>query len=305
MSGSASTKALAVMIFGMSACCSFRRPAETPFSYGETAAVNGGHEYTFGVPPSRSPSSLFRAYEPLLELVSKNAPFSLKFQTSINGERYRSRLRARSLDFALASPDVAIAAEDWGYRIIAKAASRDRLQGLLVVRADSKIRRPRQLIGQRICFASTGDLAGEMMVKLRLHAFGVRAPRDFDAFYTGSGEACAINVAFGLAAAGGIPRDVWESLRQNRQAAAGKLRSIARTEYLPGTAMLARADLPGSDMEYVQQTFLKISSSGVARGALQTAGISGFERTSSGSYDEVWEFLNNYQRAFGTGEVSR
>ena len=261
-----------------------------------TATVRG--EYSFGVLPLHNAVRLFETYEPLIdEINSRVSGFTVRLETARDYPRYETKVRERRLHFVMMNSHLVIPVEERGYRIIGRTA--DMIRGLVLVRNDSNIRRVRDLKATSISFASGTDLPGAMMPKLLLKQNGLDVDRDATHKYVGSPDSAIMNVFMKLSAAGCVSESAWLSFRTRRPDIAQLLEVRWATAPLVGLGILARKDVPREHEQSVARALFGLQQSEPGRRILAAMGISSFQPAGEASYDRVWEFLNDYRRAFG------
>ena len=255
-------------------------------------------EYSFGVMPLHNAVRLFDVYNPLIEEINRHVSgFTIKLETAIDHPHYETKVLQRKLNFVMLNSHLVIPAEERGYVIIGKTA--DNIRGIILVRADSKIRRVADLKGASISFGSRTDLPGDMMPKLLLKQNGLNVDRQAAPKYVRSPESVILNVFYGRTVAGCVPESAWLSFRASRPEIARELVARWRTDPIIGLGLLARNDVPRERVQTVARALFELNASERGREILAALGISSFKPANEATYDRVWEFLNDYRRAFG------
>lgn len=255
-------------------------------------------EYSFGVLPLNNPVRLFESYEPLIDEVNRRAPgFTVKLETAKDYPTYEAKVRDRRLAFLIMNSHLVIPSEERGYLIIGRSA--DTIRGFIVLRRDSTVRAVRDLEGASISFPSSTDLPGAMMPKLLLKQSGLDIDRQTSPRYVGSPDSALMNVYFKHTAAGCVSESAWLSFKARHPEVAEMLEVHWQTTPLIGLGLLARNDIPREHIQAVAHALFGLDESAGGRKILAGLGMSGFVPASEASYDRVWEFLNDYRRAFG------
>jgi ABC-type phosphate/phosphonate transport system substrate-binding protein len=255
-------------------------------------------EYSFGVLPLNSAVLLFETYQPLIDEINSHVSgFTVRLETAKDHPQYEAKVRERRLHFVMMNSHLVIPAEERGYEIIGRTA--DKIRGLVLVRNDSGIRRARDLKAASISFASGTDLPGAMMPKLLLKQNGLDVDREATNKYVGSPDSAILNVFWKLTAAGCVSESAWRSFRARRPDMAQSLEVRWATAPLVGLGILARNDVPPEHVQSVAQALFGLQESERGRKILESMSISSFQRADEATYDRVWEFLDDYRRAFG------
>ena len=196
-----------------------------------------------------------------------------------------------------------IPTEERGYRIIGRIA--DGVRGLVLVHADSNIRRASDLKSASISFASSTDLPGAMMPKLFLKQNGLDVDKQASPKYVGSPDSAIMNVSLKRSAAGCVSESAWLSFRARRPKIAKSIEVRWATAPLVGPGILARNDIPREHVQSVARALFGLQQTERGRKILAGVNISSFQPANEASYDRVWEFLTDYRRAFGSKPTLR
>lgn len=255
--------------------------------------------YRFGVEPERPVRRLSERFGPLIDHINAQVSgFQVELESALTYSAYLRRVRAARFDFGLFEPNLVLEAERLGYRVFARTGRSDRIAGVIVARRDANIRRLADLKGKAVCFGSPDALASTMLARLWLRRAGLREG-DIDAVFTGSQESALLEVFAGNAAAASASRAGWREFRFSHPEESMEMEVKWRTEELTGPALMAHARIPRSHAEQVAHTLFQLKDTAPGRSLLEGAMFSEFHPAVSGSYDDVWEFLNDYRRSFG------
>ena len=255
-------------------------------------------EYTFGVLPLHNAVRLFETYQPLIDEINSHiSGFTLKLETARNYPNYEAKVRDRKLHFAMLNAHLIIPGEEHGYHIIARAG--DQVSGLILLPTGSNIHRVRDLRSALISFGARTDLPGTMMPKAFLRQNGLDVDKQTKPKYVGSQESALMNVYFGLSAAACVSASTWNAFKRERPEVARSLHVRWKTEPLAGLGILARDDAPYEHVRRVAKVLFELNASAGGQEILKAIGVSSFKPANSGTYDAVWEFLNDYRKRFG------
>ena len=255
-------------------------------------------EYAFGIVPLHNAIQLFETYEPLVDEINSHvSALTVKLETARDYPNYERKVRDRKLHFVMLNPHLVIPAEEHGYEIIGRTG--DKVRGLIVIRKDSNIQRVRDLKSASISFGARTDLPGTMMTKVFLKQSGLDVDKKAKPKYVGSQESALMNVYFGLSAAGCVSDSTWNVFQSARPDLAQSLLVRWETEPLLGLGILARDDVPHEHVRAVARVLFELNASVRGRKILEAIKVSSFKPADSGTYDGLWEFLNDYRKMFG------
>jgi phosphonate transport system substrate-binding protein len=289
----------------MPACRTDLRRPYAP-EYGRSPAFAGvGKKYSFGVPPIGTARSTWSRFSPLIAaLNASKLGFELRLESGQTVDAYQAKFQTSRLDFAIVSPVQVLIAEERGYQVIARVGARDRVRGVIIVRRDSNVAHPAALRGKTIAFSAPNDLA-TMLCQFRLLQSGVNVSKNATPLYTHSSDSALLNVFLRRAGAAGVAEEDWKDHRNRQPEREKQLVEELRTDELPGPAVMSLHSVPDEHRRAVQRELLRLSATVKGRAALFSADISDFAAAESASYDEVWEFLGAYRRAFGSAAITR
>ena len=153
---------------------------------------------TFGVVPQQAASRLAREWGPLLERVSAEVGVSLVFRTAPDIPTFEARCREGEYDFVYMNPyHYTVFHESPGYEAV--ACREGRIKGILVVRRGGEVSELDDLDGATIAFPAPLAFAATLLTGAGLREAGI----EFEPQYVSSHDSVYLNVAKGLAPAGG------------------------------------------------------------------------------------------------------
>jgi phosphonate transport system substrate-binding protein len=262
----------------------------------EVPARHLDRHYRFGVEPMRPVERLVERYLPLIDYLNcSSADFHLRLESALTYQTYKEKLRTAQLDIAIVEPHQVVEVETFGYQVFARAGRQDRISGVILVRRDGSVRSVRDLRGKTICFASPDALASTMLPRMRLLAGGLR-PSHADFRFAASSTSAIFELLSGQAAAATSSRAAWETFAVNYPEAAAQIEVKWRSTDLPGSALMAHSRVPRAHVRQVARVLTNLHRNKAGGHALKHAQYTAFSEAESGSYDEVWEFMNAYQR---------
>jgi ABC-type phosphate/phosphonate transport system substrate-binding protein len=293
--------AAAVAIACAVGCAEERRPNNGPLAIHEPASDAAAlREIRFGVQPIQDSRLLWSRWNGLIAELTTSSAFRFRLESALSEPTYHARVAAGELDVVLVEPHRVVGSESLGYRVFARVAAQDRIGGVLVVRSDAPLTRPRSLGGKRLAFSHPDALASTMLVRqwLREEA-GLNLRRSCAAVYVGSEDAALRAVANGDADAAGVSRAAWERLRDRYPHWAEVLEARWATDTLSGPALMAHKRLSDNEVRQLREAFVSLARTDSGRAAIARTGYHGFRAASASSYDDVWEFVAYYARVFG------
>jgi ABC-type phosphate/phosphonate transport system substrate-binding protein len=98
--------------------------------------------------------------------------------------------------------------------------------------------------------------------------------------------------------AAGVSRGAWERFRVRYPHWAAILEARWYTDTLSGPALMAHSRLAPEHVEELRSALLALPGTPAGREAISRTGYHGFRAAAAASYDDVWEFVQNYTRVF-------
>lgn len=276
------------------AACSDRQASE----YAPTFADHTHDEeaiYLFGVHPLHNPQRLSEVFSPLMDHLSDAIPGArFKLDASRNYAAYEDKLRAHVHHFSLPNPYQTLMAIREGYRVFAKMGDDDNFRGILVVRRDSDIEQPTDLIGKSVSYPAATALAATMLPQYFLQTHGVDVQHDLSNQYVGSQESAIMNAFLGVSAAAATWPPPWQALVAERPELAQQMEVKWQTEPLINNAVVARQDVPQALVAQVRTVLRDLHMHDRGRGILAAMKLSRFEEADNARYAVVADFLTRF-----------
>lgn len=272
---------------------------EKPYepAYGAQPATESAQVYVLTVHPLHSPRRLFEVYQPLVDyLNARLRQGSIRLEASASYSAFEGKLRRREAHLALPNPYQTLAAIQEGYRVFAKMGDDDQFRGIVLVRKDSGIREPRDLIGKAVSYPASTALAATMMTQRYFHDHGVDVRKDLENRYVGTQESAIMNVALGRTAAGTTWQQAWLAFAKEHPREAAKLEIRWTTPPLLNNALVARDDLPADVVGEVGHLLATLQDTEEGRSVLTRMELSRFEPASGQSYEPVRAFIARFER---------
>ena len=274
----------------------------TPFQPAIAQAPSTGQqvvEYRFGVEPMSVTRNLWRRYHPLIhEINNAAAGYQLRIASGLTTDAYERKLSNEVFDFVIVEPHRVLQAERLNYVVFARAGNKDRIGGVIVVRADAHVRKVRDLRGKTICFGARNALASTLMPRMWLREANF-SESSADLLFTGSDETALFRVWRGLAQAAAVSRDAWQRFVTDNPEAESSMNIRWSTNELSGPAIMAHHRIPISHRDQIAANLTRLDQTERGRAALRASGMKSLRIGDDSSYDDVWEFLTSYARIFG------
>lgn len=287
---------VAAVALALSACRPSARAGKdlpTYESVGEAAAAT---VYVLAVHPLHNPKKLFEVYQPLVDYLNTQLKgFSLKLEASSSYANFESKLEHREVDFALPNPYQTLMGIAHGYRVFAKMGDDENFRGVILVRKDSGITRPDQLIGKAVSYPAPTALAAAILPQWFLVEQGINVMRDVDNRYVGTQESSIMNVALGKVAAGATWPAPWAAFCREQPDLARQLEVRWTTPHLINNSLLARDDMPPDLVLQIRQQIVALHDRPEGRAILDRMALSRFEAADDDAYKPVSDFVHRFE----------
>lgn len=253
--------------------------------------------YSFAVHPLHNPTRLFDVFQPLVKYLNQHitgARFVL--EASRDYASYDRKLQNQTVDFALPNPYQTIESLKFHYKVFAKMGDDERFRGIILVRKDSDIRTPSDLIGHKVSYPAPTALAATMLPQYFFHQNGVELSQ-LENHYVGSQESSIINVFHGTTDAAATWPPPWESLSQERPELSQKLKVIWQTSSLPNNGLVVREEIPQQLVKQVQTILVNLHTHAEGQQILQAINLSRFEPADNSTYHPVERFIQDFSQS--------
>lgn len=244
------------------------------------AATAWAETFVFGVVPQFERRQLFAIWQPILGELEKRTGYRFELATSTDIAAFDRQYFAGAFDFAYMNPYFMVV-NPQGY--IPLVRDKTPLYGLLVVRKDSPAQGPADLQGAEIAFPTPNAIGASMLIRAEL-ARKYRVA--FTPRYVKSHTAVYLNVAQGLAAAGG---GVQKTFDEQKDAVRDLLRVIHKTQPFPSHPIAAHPRVPAAAREKVREALLAIAASPAGAALLQDVPLASMVAAAARDYDPLRE----------------
>ncbi|MGB0723415.1 MAG: phosphate/phosphite/phosphonate ABC transporter substrate-binding protein [Gammaproteobacteria bacterium] len=253
--------------------------------------------YRFAVHPLHNPRKLVEAYQPLIVLLNERIDtVRFKVEASRDYQAYEAKFRDREPAFILPNPWQTLEAMKVGYSVIAMAGDARDFKGIFIVRKDSGIREPADLVGKTVSYPSHTALAAAIMPQRFLHDHGVDTRAAIENRYVGSQESSIMNVLLGDSMAGATWPPPWRLFQRDRPDDAAKLKVIWETPPLVNNSVMARDDIPEALVQKVSAVLHGLHETEQGRAVLAAMGTARFHPATDADYTPVRDFIDRFER---------
>ncbi len=253
--------------------------------------------YYFAVHPLYNPAKLIEAYQPLIDYLNSHLQGAqLKLEASRDYAEFEKKYGKRKPEFILPNPWQTLQAIDAGYHVIATAGEPQDFKGIFIVRKDSGLKNPTDLIGKAVSYPSPTALAACIMPQYFLYEHGININSDIENSYVGSQESSIMNAYLGLTAAGATWPPPWRAFQKDHPQEAAELKVIWETESLINNSVMARDNIPAQIVEQIRGLLIGLNET--SEGKLILAGMetARFLPASDEDYDMVRQYISNFER---------
>lgn len=253
--------------------------------------------YHLAVHPLHNPSKLIRTYQPLMHyLNSRLDGIRLEIESSRDYSAFEEKIASRKPEFILPNPFQTIMAFEARYHVIAAVGDPDEFKGIFIVRKDSTIREPSDLIGKSVSYPSQTALAACIMPQYFLHRNGVDVRKDVENRYVGSQESAIMNVYLGKTAAGATWPVPWRTFQKEHPYEARHLMVIWETPSLINNSFMARDDVPIKSRDRIASLLFGLNETPEGQKILKEVGISRFHPAGDSDYEPIRQYISDFEK---------
>jgi len=287
----------------LAGCGGWPEPAATVHTadagprYGTAPADPRGRAYRLAVHPLHNPVKLQKAYQPLIDHLQQELPgWRFQLEASRDYAAFERKLQADGPELLLPNPWQTLKAMQSGYSVIAMAGDPADFRGLILVRRDSAVQHPSDLLGQAVSFPSPTALAACIMPQYFLQQQGVLAGRDFSSLYVGSQESSILSVYHRRSAAAATWPPPWRAFQLEHPVEAAELKVLWRTAPLLNNSVMVRGDVPDEVRTGLRRVLLALNDSASGRGVLAAMQTARFFEADDQRYEQVRDYVARFER---------
>lgn len=220
--------------------------------------MRGGRPWRVGIVPQLPPREIVSTWSPVLRQVGERAGQCLVLVVAPSIPAFEQQLRSGQLDFAFLNPYHQLMAQRWRGFIPLLRDGQSQLEGILVVRKDSPVRRLADLNGATVAFPAPNAFAASLLPRALLSRAGIRVTPSYVRTHSNVYRA----VILGSSLAGG---GVNNTLQRERPEVRQRLRVLWRTPPFPAHPFSAAGTVPERVRLRVQEAFLDLGRTAQGR----------------------------------------
>ena len=237
---------------------------------------------TFGVVPEQSLDELAKKWQPILDAVSKEAGFDIRFDRSnSNIESFYKKFNSGGYDMAFVNPMIFANAPPGLYQPIVHQDGK--LQGIVVIDKSSPIRSLKELRGKRIVFPSPESFAATLLIEHEFEKAGVPVS-ELKIRFAGNHDKVYQAVASGQADAGG---GVIRTFNQQDSQVLDHLRILHTSLPVVPHPFVINNRSAGNLAPALRRAFLKLSSTPEGVAMLRKVGMGELVEAHDSEYDSL------------------
>ncbi|MBD3612539.1 MAG: phosphate/phosphite/phosphonate ABC transporter substrate-binding protein [Hydrogenovibrio crunogenus] len=265
--------------------------------YSETPPTTSITVYRFAIHPLHNPQKLIETFQPLINDLNQHLDKArIELEASRDYQVYEDKIDRLEPAFLLPNPWQTLVAMKKGYNVIAMAGNANDFKGIIIVRRDSNINTPQDLIGKTVAYPSPTALAAAIMPQYFLHQAGLNINKDIKNNYVGSQESSIMNVYLGSAAAGATWPPPWRAFKKDNPQEAAQLKVIWQTKPLLNNSVMVRDDVPPELAEQVRKYLLKLHHRDQGQKILAGMETEQFYAADNARYDLVRDYVQRFEQ---------
>jgi len=253
--------------------------------------------YVLAIHPLHNPAMLIETYQPLVDNLNKKLKGAqLSIEASRDYGNFEHKYKNKIPEFILANPWQTLQAIKIGYTVIAIAGESNDFKGLIIVRKDSNINKPTDLIGKSVSYPSSTALAACVMPQYFLYKHGININKDLKNKYVGSQESSIMNVYLKLTSAGATWPPPWRDFQKKNPKESSKLKVIWETETLINNSVMVRNDIPIAIKKQVQDYLIDLDKTEEGKKMLQKIETARFIAATDKDYDVAKTYIERFEK---------
>jgi phosphonate transport system substrate-binding protein len=253
--------------------------------------------YVLAIHPLHNPAKLIKTYQPLVDNLNKKLKGAqLSLEASRDYGNFENKYKNKIPQFILANPLQTLQAIKIGYTVLATAGESGDFKGIIIIRKDSNINNPKDLIGKKVSYPSPTALAACIMPQYFLYKHGVNINKDIKNSYVGSQESSIMNVYLKLTSAGATWPTPWRDFQKKNPKESSKLKIIWETETLINNSVMVRNDVPIAIKEQVQNYLIELDKTKEGKKILQKIETTSFLPATDKDYDVVRTYIEHFEK---------
>jgi phosphonate transport system substrate-binding protein len=241
-----------------------------------------------GVFPRNSVETTVRAFTPLADVLAKKLGRDVRLETARDFEAYWQALTAGRYDIVHYNQYHYVrSAAEFGYEVVGQnvESGKDRMAGAIVVRADSDLNQPGDLVGKRIAFGGgPSAMMSHVVPKSLLLEAGIDDSQ-YKQQFTNTPPNAVFAVFYGHADAAGVGDGFANLPAIKSKIDTGQLKVLVRSEPLAHLPWAFKDGLGDSLKQMIRETLLSLSDEPAGRAALDAAQLTRITSAKDEDYD--------------------
>ena len=251
----------------------------------------------FAVHPLFNPAKLGRSYGPLIDFLNESLPGNkITLEASRNYANYEEKIRRKAPDILLPNPWQTLEAIKAGYEVIAMAGDPADFKGIFIVRKDSPIRTPEDLMGKTVSYPAPTALAACIMPQYYLHEHGIDVSGEIENRYVGSQESSIMNAYLEQTAIAATWPPPWRAFQKDHPREAAELKLLWETPSLVNNSVMVRKDLPAGLKNDIRGILLSLHTTKEGKDILARMETARFYDANNKSYNIVRDYIARFEK---------
>lgn len=217
--------------------------------------------FKFGIFPIKEAKIIREEWKPLKKLIEKDCGCLINFEVAKSIEEFEKKLTKTQYDIAFVNPFQQKIAYDNGFVLLAKEKNRS-LQGIIIVRADSKIKSLLDVQNQKMAFSKYHPFEASAMIKKKLKD----EKMTIEEVQSINLEFVVQNVIMGIASAGAINMATYNDLDKEDKSL---IKILDKTDKIDSEPFVVKKQLSKKTKQSFYKTLNGLSSTEEGRALLK------------------------------------
>ena len=254
-----------------------------------TTSTHAATNYKFSLTPRFSAQEILTRFGPLTKLLGEKLHSEVEIVLASNFDDYEIRLKSGQFDIAFSNPNHYSKASAT-HEVIAIGAKNDeaRVRGLIITRADSKIKSIQDLIGKDVAIVSWESTFGFLSQKVFLEEQGINPKTQIklQEAHDNKQENVIFSVYQGDVVAGFINEDALHIV--DHYVPPNQIRIVTATSWLPDWALSVKRTMPQMAKARIREALLELNLNNPVIKALK---LQNFVAATDADYDLIRKAL--------------